>query len=225
MLRDRAALGRLMLDARAPIGALVPKAARPRSDCARRPAPGAPWRRGQVIPGPFGFICPERAGCSARASVIARPRWPGELPPGPPDLRTGNITEATRSMLRGVLGFLPLVLDLAGIFLGLALRCLSLALSLLAQTHDRLLSCPAAPALPHTDRVPQLSCRRRGAPVAPCSTRGEAQTFQISRLSVTVRSPRVRPGLLAAVVMCRTCCPGPGLTISTGRRDCARSPW
>jgi len=37
-----------MLDARAPIGALVPKAARPRSDCARRPAPGAPWRRGQV---------------------------------------------------------------------------------------------------------------------------------------------------------------------------------
>ena len=53
-------------------------------------------------------------------------------------------------MLRGVLGFLPLVLNLAGIFLGLALRCLSLALSLLAQTHDRLLLCPAAPALPHT---------------------------------------------------------------------------
>ena len=59
-------------------------------------------------------------------------------------------------MLRGVLGFLPLVLNLAGIFLGLALRCLSLALSLLAQTHDWLLLCPAAPALPHTDRVPQL---------------------------------------------------------------------
>jgi hypothetical protein len=33
-----------------------------------------------------------------------------------------------RSMLRGILGFLPLVLDLAGIFLGLALHCLSLAL-------------------------------------------------------------------------------------------------
>jgi hypothetical protein len=41
-------------------------------------------------------------------------------------------------MLRGILGFLPLVLDLAGTFLGLALNCLSIALSLLAQTHDRL---------------------------------------------------------------------------------------
>src|SRR6476660_4291243 len=141
---------------------------------------------------PVRIYCPERAGCSARASVIARPRWPGELPPGPPDLRTSNITEGTRSMLRGVLSFLPLVLDLAGIFLALALHCLSLALCLLAQTHDRLLSCPAAPALPHTDRVPQLSCRRRGAPVAPCSTRGEAQTFQRSRLSDSVRGPRVR---------------------------------
>jgi len=98
-----------------------------------------------------------------------------------------DMTEGTRSMLRGVLGFLPLVLNLAGIFLGLALRHLSLALSLLAQTHDWLLLCPAAPALPHTDRVPQLSCRRRGAPVAPCSTRGEAQTFPISRLSVAAR--------------------------------------
>ena len=57
-------------------------------------------------------------------------------------------------MLRGILGFLPLVLDLAGIFLGLALNRLSLVLSLLAQTHDRLLLYPAAPALPHTDRVP-----------------------------------------------------------------------
>jgi hypothetical protein len=42
-------------------------------------------------------------------------------------------------MLRGILGFLPLVLDLAGIFLGLALNRLSLVLSLLAQTPDRLL--------------------------------------------------------------------------------------
>jgi hypothetical protein len=41
-------------------------------------------------------------------------------------------------MLRGILGFFPLVLDLAGTFLGLALNCLSIALSLLAQTHDRL---------------------------------------------------------------------------------------
>ena len=41
-------------------------------------------------------------------------------------------------MLRGILGFLPLVLDLAGTFLSLALNCLSIALSLLAQTHDRL---------------------------------------------------------------------------------------
>ena len=57
-------------------------------------------------------------------------------------------------MLRGILGFLPLVLNLASIFLGLALNCFSLALSLLAQTHDRLLLCPAAPALPHADRVP-----------------------------------------------------------------------
>jgi hypothetical protein len=55
-------------------------------------------------------------------------------------------------MLRGILGFLPLVLDLAGTFLGLALNCLGLALSLLAQTHDAPL-CPAAPALPRTDRV------------------------------------------------------------------------
>ena len=57
-------------------------------------------------------------------------------------------------MLRGILGFLPLVLDLAGIFLGLALHCLSLALSLFAQTHDRLLLCSAASALPHADRIP-----------------------------------------------------------------------
>ena len=42
-------------------------------------------------------------------------------------------------MLRGILGLLPLVLDLASTFLGLALNCLSLALSLLAHTHDRLL--------------------------------------------------------------------------------------
>ena len=56
-------------------------------------------------------------------------------------------------MLRGIFGFLPLVLNLASIFLGLALNCLSLALSLLTQTHDRLLLCPAAPALPHADRV------------------------------------------------------------------------
>ena len=65
-------------------------------------------------------------------------------------------------MLRGILGFLPLVLDLAGTFLGLALNCLSLTLSLLAQTHDRLLSCPAVPAQPHTDRVPaELADARR----------------------------------------------------------------
>ena len=57
-------------------------------------------------------------------------------------------------MLRGILGFLPLVLDLAGIFLGLALNCLSLVLSLLAHTHDRLLSVLQHPALPSTDRVP-----------------------------------------------------------------------
>ena len=64
-------------------------------------------------------------------------------------------------MLRGFLGFLPLVLDLAGIFLGLALNCLSLALSLLTQTHDRLLLCPAAAALPHTDRVPSRAAKTR----------------------------------------------------------------
>ena len=49
-------------------------------------------------------------------------------------------------MLRGILGFLPLVLDLAGTFLGLAPNCLSLALSLLAHTHDGSLLCPAAPS-------------------------------------------------------------------------------
>ena len=84
-------------------------------------------------------------------------------------------------MLRSILGFLPLVLDLAGIFLGLALHCLSLALSLLAQTHDRspFVSCgtSAATCGPRS----RLSCRRRGAPMAPRSTPGEAQTFQISR--------------------------------------------
>ena len=41
-------------------------------------------------------------------------------------------------MLRGILGFLPLVLHLAGTFLGLAFNRLSIALSLLAHTHDRL---------------------------------------------------------------------------------------
>ena len=67
--------------------------------------------------------------------------------------RAARDREEVRSMLRGILGFLPLVLNLAGIFLGLALNGLSLALSLLAQTHDRLLSCYAAPDLPYTDRV------------------------------------------------------------------------
>ena len=43
-------------------------------------------------------------------------------------------------MLHRILGFLPFVLDFAGIFVGLALNCLSLILSLLARTHDRLLS-------------------------------------------------------------------------------------
>jgi hypothetical protein len=69
-------------------------------------------------------------------------------------------------MLRGILGFLPLVLDLAGIFLGLALNRLSLVLSLLAQTHDRLLLYPAAPALTHADTYgprSRLSCRRDAA--------------------------------------------------------------
>jgi hypothetical protein len=39
--------------------------------------------------------------------------------------------------------------------------------------------CPAAPALPHTDRVPAELPET--AWMAPCSTPGEAQTFQISR--------------------------------------------
>jgi hypothetical protein len=87
-------------------------------------------------------------------SYVSSRRMAREIIPGQPDPRTDNITEGARSMLRGILGFLPLVLDLAGTFLSLALNCLSLALSLLAHTHDRLLLCPAAPALPHTDRVP-----------------------------------------------------------------------
>jgi hypothetical protein len=60
---------------RAPIGALVPRAARPRSDCARRPAPGrAPWRRGQVIPGSFGFIAPNRPGAPLGRPLSRGPR-------------------------------------------------------------------------------------------------------------------------------------------------------
>jgi hypothetical protein len=50
----------------------------------------------------------------------------------------------------------------------------------LVHPHDRLLLCPAAPALPHTDRVPaELPETRRsdGSMFQP----GEAQTFQISR--------------------------------------------
>src|SRR6202012_957838 len=103
---------------------------------------------------PADAACPPPHVDGARLAFrnSAQVGWPGELP-RPPDLRTGNITEGARSMLRGVLGFLPLVLDLAGIFLGLALHCLSLALSLFAQTHDQLLWCSAASALPHADRV------------------------------------------------------------------------
>ena len=65
-------------------------------------------------------------------------------------------------MLRGILDFLPLVLGLAGIFLGLALNGLSLALSLLAQTHNWLLCVMPRPALPHTDRVPAELPEARG---------------------------------------------------------------
>jgi hypothetical protein len=97
--------------------------------------------------------------------ISAAPGWPfsyfslgrvagGNCAPGSPYLRAGNITEGAWSMRHGILGFLPFVLDLAGIFLGLALNCLSLVLSLLAHTHGRLLLCPAAPALPYTDHVP-----------------------------------------------------------------------
>ena len=82
-------------------------------------------------------------------------------------------------MLRGILGFLPLVLDLACIFLGLALNCLSLALSLLAQTHDRLL-CVLRRQRCHIRIAFPAGLPGRGAPMTPCSTPGEAQTFQIS---------------------------------------------
>jgi hypothetical protein len=77
-----------------------------------------------------------RAGLSRTSAQVG---CPGNCTPGPPDLRTGNITEGAWSMLHGILGFLPLALDFAGTFLGLALNCLSLVLNLLAQTHDRFL--------------------------------------------------------------------------------------
>jgi hypothetical protein len=123
-----------------------------------------------------------RSGC---LRTLARPlphRHSAELGIAPRSTRPQgrNITWGALSMLHCILGFLPFVLDLAGIFLGLALNCLSLVLRLLAQTHDGLLNvlrhqrCRIRTAF-------QLSCRRRGAPMASGSTPGEAQTFQLSR--------------------------------------------
>ena len=97
-------------------------------------------------------------------------------------------------MLHGILGFLPFVLDLAGIFLGLALNCLSLVLSLLAQTHDRLLvSCGSSAAI-YGPRS-QLSCWRRGAPMASGSTPDEAQTFQLEAWSPACNDRHDPPAL------------------------------
>jgi hypothetical protein len=84
-------------------------------------------------------------------------------------------SDASRSALRGVLGFPRLQLELAGclarssfslqplisgglagLLLSLALDYFRLVLGLLAQTHDRLPSCPRAATLPgvaHMDRV------------------------------------------------------------------------
>src|SRR6266566_5354369 len=110
-------------------------------------------------------------------------RGPGNFAPGPPDLRAGNKLKNAWSMLHGILGFLPFVLDLAGIFLGLALNCLSLVLSLLAQAHDRLLSVLRCQRC-HIRTASPLRCRRRGAPMASGSTPDEAQTFQLSRRQI-----------------------------------------
>ena len=66
-------------------------------------------------------------------------------------------------MLRGILGFLPLLLDLAGTFLGLALDCLSIALSLLAQPMTgSLVSCGTSAATygPRSAELPET--RRSG---------------------------------------------------------------
>ena len=77
-------------------------------------------------------------------------------------------------MLRGILGFLPFVLGFTGIFFGLALNCFSLVLSLLAQTHDRLL-CVLRPQACHHGPHFQLGCRRRGALMASGSTPDQPQ--------------------------------------------------
>src|SRR6185312_10239549 len=84
------------------------------------------------------------------------------------------------------LAFFPLCLTLLASFLVLPFATLALRLAFLPRPmtgsfcvlrHQR---CHIRTAFPSC-------CRRRGAPVAPCSTRGEAQTFPISRLSVAAR--------------------------------------
>ena len=104
---------------------------------------------------------------------------PGELPPGHPT-GTGHITEGARSMLRGILGFLPLLPDLRASFLVLPFTALASRLAFLPRPMTgSFVSCGTSAAA-YGPR-PQLSCRRRGAPMGPCSTPGEAQTFQIWR--------------------------------------------
>ncbi len=85
-------------------------------------------------------------------------------------------TGSARSVLCGILGFPALVLDLADIFLSLALGRLGFALGLLTQTHDRLL-CAGAVILP-------VRTTSQGAPWGtairrlPCSTPDVAQTLR-----------------------------------------------
>jgi len=84
---------------------------------ARRPSPhrvSSVSTRGQLawigtswwLPADAACPLPRVDGAGLAFLVLQfRPGWPGELLPGPPDIRTSNITEGTRSMLRGVLGF------------------------------------------------------------------------------------------------------------------------
>ena len=168
---------------------LSPPTARANARCAARRTPGSVATRGQLarigtsewLPAGAGASIATAArrwaGLSRTPAQAGSPRGIAARQPGP---RTGNITEEARSMLRGVLGFLPLVLDLAGPFLVLPLTALASRLAFLpTPMTGSLVSCGTSAATYGPRSRP--SCRRRGAPVTPCSTPDEAQTFQISR--------------------------------------------
>jgi hypothetical protein len=95
-------------------------------------------------------------------------------------------------MLRGIFGLLTLVFDLPSIFLALVLDCLSVTLSLLCHTHNRLLSALGNPTPPRRTALSEsaLAASIRSSPYSPpdpSQSAGPISTLRI--ITVGLLSP------------------------------------